>query len=162
MSALILWRSETPDGAERASRILLDLPCPAHEDVHDAALVCWAPGTGKPRTRVLPDLASDEALGDGFWGVLFSLIFYSPLIGAAVVSNEEAFSGSIADFGITDTFVNRVRDSVTPGTSALFLLGSDALVEHLRSLPGADPRADLLVTRLDRRQEGALRQVFVG
>ena len=162
MSALILWRSETPDGAERASRILLDLSGPAREDVHDAALVCWPRGTGKPRTRVLPDLATVDALGDGFWGVLFSLIFYSPLLGAAVVSNGEAFSGSIADFGITDTFVNRVRDSVTPGTSALFLLGSDALVDQLRNLQDPAHPADLLVTRMDPRQEVALRQVFVG
>ena len=162
MSALILWRSETPEGAEQASRFLRALPDPERGEVHDAALVCWPRGSSKPRTRVLPDLASDDALGEGFWGVLFSLIFYSPLLGAATVSSREAFSGSIADFGISDTFVNRVRDSITPGTSALFVLGSDALVDHVRVAHGAEQPVDLLVTRLSTREEGALRQVFVG
>jgi uncharacterized membrane protein len=162
MSALIVWTSGTPDGAARAGQVVRDLPAPAREGVHDAALVCWPRGSATPTTRMLPDLASDEALGEGFWGVLFGLIFYSPLLGAAVVSSGEAFSGSIAGFGIADTFVNRARDTVTPGTSALFVLGSDALVDHVRAAPGADQAASLLVTRLSPSQEGALRQVFVG
>jgi uncharacterized membrane protein len=161
MSVLILWRSGTTTDAERASRILRELSDTAGECVHDAAMVCWPLRSRKPSTRTLGDFASDQALGEGFWGVLFGLIFYSPLLGAAVVSSGEAFSGSFADFGISDTFVNRVRDTVTPGTSALFVLGSDALVKHLKAL-GVDPSADLLVTRLTKRQEGALRQVFVG
>ena len=162
MSALILWKSETPEGAERASKVLQDLPGAQRAGVHDAALVTWRWGTSKPTTRPMSDLASDQALGECFWGVLFGLIFYSPLLGAAVVSSGEAFSGSIGDFGISDTFVNRVRDTVTPGTSALFVLGSDSLADHVRGARGVEQPVDLLVTKLSRSQEGALRKVFVG
>jgi uncharacterized membrane protein len=162
MSTLILWKTDTADGAERASRILRDFSGAERESVYDVALVSWQRGSGKPTTRPLADLGSDQALGEGFWGVLFGLIFYSPLIGAAVASTTEPFSGSLADVGIDDTFVNRVRDTVTPGTSALFVFGSDALVDQVRGARGADQPVNLLVCKLSGRQEGVLRQVFVG
>ena len=162
MSTLVLWRSPTAEGAERASRSLADLAGRERGLVHDVALVSWPRGRGKLITRPLPELASDQALGEGFWRVLFGLVFYSPLLGAAVVSGDATSSGSFAEVGIDDTFVNRVRDTITPGTSGLFVLGADALVEQLRDLPGAGPPVRLLVTRLSPRQESTLREVFVG
>jgi uncharacterized membrane protein len=53
-----------------------------------------------------------------------------------------------------------VRDQLTPGTSALFVLGPDAAVETLESeLAGLQP-VELILAHLDPEQEGALRWVF--
>ena len=49
-----------------------------------------------------------------------------PCLGAAM----GALTGSMADVGIDDKFINGVKERVTPGTSALFLLSSDAVVEQ--------------------------------
>ena len=162
MSTLAVWTFDTSHGAERGSQTLLALSGADRAMVHDAARVSWVLGTSKPTTRPIADLAWDEGLGEEFWGVLFGLIFYSPLLGAAVGSATGGLSGSLAGFGIDDTFVNRVRDTVTPGTSALFVLGSDPVVDRVRDALRIDQPVKLLVTRLNRLQEGSLRQVFAG
>lgn len=163
MSLLAACHFDTDDGAERSGRALQDPPSAARAMIHDAALVSWALGAAQPATRPMPELAAgDEALGEGFWGLLFGLMFYSPLLGAAVGSATGALSGSFADFGIHDTFVNRVRDTVTPGTSELFLLGSETVVEEVHR--ALHPRAPVkvLTARLTPLQEGSLREIFVG
>jgi uncharacterized membrane protein len=162
MSTLAVWGFDTSDGAERGALALQHLPTAEREVVHDAALVSWVLGVGRPTTGVVPDLTREEALGEAFWGVLFGLIFFSPLLGAAVGSATGGLTGSLAELGIHDTFVNRVRDTVTPGTSALFLLGSDLVVDEAHDLFGVGQRVKVLSTRLSRVQEGRLRQVFVG
>lgn len=162
MSTLTVWKFDTTYGAENGAQTLRRLPGIERESVHDAARVSWVRGTSKPTTRLMHEFASDEALGDDFFGLLFAVIFFSPLVGAAVGSARGAFLGSLADFGIDDTFVNRVRDTVTPGTSALFLLGSDDAIDEVREALRVDPPVNVLVARLSSRQLGALRQVFVG
>ncbi|HEY6934045.1 MAG TPA: DUF1269 domain-containing protein, partial [Marmoricola sp.] len=52
-----------------------------------------------------------------------------------------------------------VRDRVTPGTSALFLLSSDAVVDKVRDA-FKDHQPELIFTNLDSEQEAALRGVF--
>jgi len=162
MSTLTVWHFDTSYGATRGGQTLQSLPRDQREGVHDAARVSWVLGTGKPVTRLMPDVASDEALGEAFWGLLFGLIFFSPLLGAAVARATGGMSGGLNDFGIDDTFVNRVRDTVTPGTSALFVLGSDAVVDQMSDALSADRPGKVLVTRLSPRQKDFLRQVFVG
>jgi uncharacterized membrane protein len=71
-----------------------------------------------------------------------------------------ALAGSLADVGIDDHFINRVRDQVTPGTSALFVLSSDAVVDRVHDAFAEGPRAELIQTDLDAEQEAALREVF--
>ncbi|MDX6326168.1 MAG: hypothetical protein QOK15_2522 [Nocardioidaceae bacterium] len=161
MSTLTVWKFDTTYGAEHGGQTLRDLSGPERESLHDAARVTWVRGTNAPTTHPMSELASDEALGGAFWGLFFGLIFFSPLIGAAVGSAHGALSGSLGDFGIDDTFVNRVRDTVTPGTSALFVLGSDTVVDQVRDALRGDPPVKVLVTNLSRSQEGALREVFV-
>jgi uncharacterized membrane protein len=160
MGALTVWTFDTADGATEASRTLGEL---AGEDalvVHDAATVSWETGTRKPTTHQLHDLAGAGTLGGAFWGLLFGLIFFVPLLGAAIGAASGALSGSLSDVGIDDTFINRVRDQVTPGTSALFLMSSDAVVDEVKdALVGHGP-SELLITNLSQEQEDALREVF--
>jgi uncharacterized membrane protein len=162
MSTLTVWKFDTTYGAESGAQTLRRLPGNERESVHEAARVSWVRGISKPTTRLMDELSSDEALGDDFFGLLFAVIFFSPLVGAAVGSARGAFLGSLSEVGIDDTFVNRIRDTVTPGTSALFLLGSDDAVDQVREALRVDPPVNVLVARLSPRQLGALREVFVG
>ena len=51
--------------------------------------------------------------------------------------------GSLVDVGISDAFIATVRDKVTPGTSALFLLSSDAVHDRVSDeFKGSRGRAD--------------------
>ena len=160
MSTLTVWRFDTTDGAEQASSILRDL---ARADVlvlEDAATVVWEPGRKKPRTQQLTSTTGAGALGGGFWGLVFGLIFFVPLLGAAIGAATGALAGSLTDVGIDDAFINRVRDQVTPGTSALFLMTSDAAVDRVHSALANGPKAELIFTNLSAEQESALREVF--
>ncbi|MCB0969588.1 MAG: DUF1269 domain-containing protein, partial [Ilumatobacter sp.] len=70
-----------------------------------------------------------------------------------------ALSGSLADFGIDDDFIASVRDQVTPGTSALFLLSDDAVLDRVKEQL-ADVEAQLISTNLSVENEAALREMF--
>ena len=49
--------------------------------VEDAATVSWPSGAKKPKTRQLHSLTGAGALGGMFWGMLFGLMFFVPLLG---------------------------------------------------------------------------------
>ena len=99
-------------------------------------------------------------MGGAFWGLLFGLIFFVPLLGAALGAATGALSGSLGDVGIDDGFINRVRDQVTPGTSALFLMSSDAVIDKVHEAFEGQAPSELLFTNLSEEQENALREVF--
>lgn len=82
-----------------------------------------------------------------------------PILGLAVGAATGALFGSLADVGITDSFINSVREKVTPGTSALFLLSSDAVLDRVRA-EFQGTAAELISTNLSAEQEAKLRQAF--
>jgi uncharacterized membrane protein len=159
MSTLSVWRFDTPDGAENAVRTLEDLRQQHLITVHDAATVSWQPGDKKPKTRQLQDMTSAGALGGAFWGMLFGLLFLVPLLGAAVGAAAGALTGRLTDVGIDDTFIKRAKEEITPGTSALFVLSTDAVLDRVQDA-FAGERADLLFTNLSSEQEQLLREAF--
>jgi uncharacterized membrane protein len=159
MSILSVWRFDTPDGAEKAVSTLEGLARQQLITIHDAATVSWQAGAKKPRTRQLHNLAGAGALGGAFWGMLFGLLFLVPLLGAAIGAAAGALVGTFSDVGIDDEFINRTRDQITPGTSALFVLTSDAVLDKVRDAFSGQ-RADLLFTNLSKEQEDTLREAF--
>jgi uncharacterized membrane protein len=160
MATLTVWKFDTADGAERASKTLQELAREAVIVVHDAATVSWQEGKNKPKTRQLSNLTGAGALGGAFWGLLFGMIFFVPLLGAAIGAATGALSGSLADVGIDDAFINRTRDEITPGTSALFVMSSDAVVDRVKDAFADHEPSELLFTNLSTEQEDALREVF--
>lgn len=161
MATLSVWKFETPGGAEQAEQALLALQKQELIQVHDAATVSWEPGKKKPRTRQAHNLAGAGALGGAFWGLLFGLLFFVPLLGAAVGAAAGALGGSLADVGIDDGFIDSVRDKVTPGTSALFLLSSGAVGDRvLSSLKEQGIHPELIQTNLSADEEARLRAAF--
>jgi uncharacterized membrane protein len=159
MSTLSVWRFDTPEGAEKAVGTLEGLAKQQLITVHDAATVSWQADAKKPRTRQLHDLAGAGALGGAFWGMLFGLLFLVPLLGAAIGAAAGALVGAFSDVGIDDEFIKRTRDQITPGTSALFVLTSDAVVDRVQEA-FAGQRAELLFTNLSKDQEDTLREAF--
>jgi uncharacterized membrane protein len=159
MSILSVWRFDTPDGAEKAVSTLEGLSRQQLITIHDAATVSWQADAKKPKTRQLHNLAGSGALGGAFWGMLFGLLFLVPLLGAAIGAAAGALVGTLSDVGIDDEFIKRTRDQITPGTSALFVLTSDAVRDKVQEA-FAGQRAELLFTNLSKDQEDALREAF--
>ncbi|XCM33915.1 DUF1269 domain-containing protein [Streptomyces parvus] len=122
MSTLTVWKFRTADGAENVEEALKSLQKEGLIKILDAAVVSWPADRAKPRTRQLLNLVGAGALSGTFWGMLFGLIFLMPLLGAAVGAAAGALGGKLADVGIDDDFIAEVKEKVTPGTSALFLL----------------------------------------
>ena len=159
MATLTAVKFPTAVGADEALQILERLQREEAIRIHDGAVVSWVDGAKKPKTRQLNHLAGSGALGGGFWGLLFGLIFFVPILGLLVGAAMCAASASLADVGIDDDFIKEVREKVTPGTSALFALTSegvpDKVAEAFRGVDG-----ELLHTNLSSEQEAQLREVF--
>ncbi len=159
MSSLTVWKFETAYGADAALEKLKVLEDQRMINVQDAAVVSWEVGKHKPTTHEMHDTTMFGALGGGFWGLLFGLIFFVPLLGLAIGAASGALFGSMADVGISDSFIKSVRDKVTPGTSALFLLSSDAVIDRVKA-EFQDESAELITTNLSNEQEAKLREAF--
>lgn len=161
MATLSVWKFDTPEGAELAEEALLRASKEQLVVVHDAATVSWPVGKNRPKTKQLSNATGAGALGGAFWGLLFGLIFFVPLIGAAIGAGFGALGGSLANVGIDDDFIGSVRETVLPGTSALFVLTSNAVVDKLRAeLEGQGIHGTLIQTNLSADQEEALRSSF--
>jgi uncharacterized membrane protein len=159
MASLTAWKFSTPHGADAALRRIQGLQDQQLIVVQDAAVVSWETGKKKPKTHELRDTTTGGALGGAFWGFLFGLIFFVPFLGMAIGAASGALFGSMADVGISDSFIKSVREKVTPGTSALFLLTSDAVIDRIREqFPIQD--AELISTNLSEEQEAKLRDAF--
>jgi uncharacterized membrane protein len=161
MATLSVWRFDSADGAQRAEQTLISLSKQELIKVHDAATVSWEAGTKKPRTRQASNMTGAGALGGAFWGLLFGLIFFVPLLGMAVGAAAGALSGSLADVGISDDFIRSIREKVTPGTSALFVMTSDAVLDRVRdAFADQEAHMELIQTNLSSDDEAALREAF--
>lgn len=160
MATLAVWKFDTPSGAVESAKSLQAL---AGQDIallRDAATVSWERTRKKPQTRQVTGTAVDGNLGSAFWGLLFGMVFFVPLLGAATGAAGGALTGSLTDVGIDDCFINKVRDQVTPGTSALFVLSPDAILDAVAAAFAPLQPAGLIFTNLSTEQEEALRRVF--
>jgi uncharacterized membrane protein len=160
MATLTVWKFDSPEGAERALGTLKELQSEQLIQVHDAAIVSWPADKKKPKTRDLGKLTGAGALGGAFWGFLFGLIFFVPFLGMAVGAATGALAGSLGDVGISDEFIAGVREQVTPGTSALFLMTSGAVEDRVLERFPAGDRPELVQTNLSNEEERKLREAF--
>lgn len=159
MATLTVWKFNDSGGAEQALRVLTEAQSQELITVEDASWVSWEPGKKKPKTHQGQSTTGAGAVWGGFWGMLFGLLFFVPLLGLAVGAGLGALTGSLADVGIDDKFINQVRDKVVPGTSALFVLSHGAVVDRIaEKFTGID--AELIQTNLSEEEEAKLREVF--
>ena len=158
MATLTVWKFDFPTAAEEAESTLESLSKQGLITIVDAATISWAWG-GKPKTRQLHSLTGSGALGGAFWGLLFGLLFFVPFLGAAIGAAAGGIGGAMRDVGIDDDFINTVRAKVTPGTSALFVMSSDAVLDKVSDAFAA-LHPELIETNLSEEEEAKLREAF--
>ena len=114
---------------------------------------------GKVKLHQAHNLTAVGAVGGAFWGTLIGMIFLNPLVGAAVGAGAGALSGKLKDIGISDDFVKELGETITPGSSALFVLvrkaTPDKVLEELKRFKGK-----VLKTSLTKDREEDLREVL--
>jgi uncharacterized membrane protein len=127
-------------------------------DLEDA-VVAVKNDDGKIKLHQIHHLTAQGAIGGTFWGMLIGLIFMSPFLGAVVGAAAGAISGALADIGIDDAFMKKISETLSPGTSALFILirkaTLDKVLDELRPYEGT-----IIRTSLSHKDEDALRDVF--
>lgn len=159
MATLTVLKFDNPDGASH----MLDNVMSLHKQqlivAQDAAIVTWPVGKKGPKTRQGVRLVGIGALDGAFWGMLFGLIFFVPWFGMAVGAAFGALSGKMADYGIDDAFIKNVREQVTEGTSALFLLSDKAVVDKVADALKGE-KFELIASNLTKEQEDELMAAF--
>ncbi len=159
MTTLTVWKFNTAEGAEEVLAKLSQLKNEHIIDIKDAAIVCWAAGKKKPKTKQAINLPGLGALDGAFWGLLFGLIFFCPIFGVAVGASMGALSGSMQDYGINDNFIDDVKNKVTEGTSALFLFTGNVTIDKVADALGGIT-AELIQSNLTNEQETKLQEHF--
>jgi uncharacterized membrane protein len=161
MATVSVFKFPTADGAESVLGQLVALQKDHLITIHDAAIVSWPHGKKAPKTRQLVNLVAVGAVGGLFWGTLLGVIFFTPLFGMALGAAVGALGGAFRDYGIDDDFIKRVRTAVTEGTSALFLMTSDTVIDRVAdALKGT--KFEIIATNLSVEQEQKLREAFAG
>jgi uncharacterized membrane protein len=106
-------------------------------------------------TSVLTGPLADQGAPHGVLDLLFGLLFFVPFFGLAIGAATGALMGEFADYGINDDFIKQVREQVTEGTSALFLLTTSAVWERIaEEFKGVS--AELIQSNLTSEQEAQL------
>lgn len=153
----------TPDGADAVLDDVKRLSTRNLIKLQDAAVVSWPEGKRRPRTSQLHDVTGPYALGGSFWGLLIGLLFAVPLLGALAGAAVGAVAAdrmsALSGLGIDREFMERIRAQVTPGTSALFLLTSDAVRDEVFAELGRHD-FEIVATNLSDEEEQRLRDAF--
>ena len=100
---------------------------------------------GKTHVRETRDLQPGQtALGAGLWAGLFGLLLGGPvgmLVAGGIGAGAGAITAKVVDVGVTDEFVDQLREMVQPGTTTVALLGDpidpDAVLSELERFGGA-------------------------
>jgi len=157
-AVVTVWRLDADTAARRAARALSQLDRAGWTVLRDSALVVWVGGQRRPTASHLTRDGTEQPLRDPFWSLLVGLVFFAPLVSAATSSGPRDVGGALAAVGVGDMFVNTVRDHVTPGTGALFTLGTEAAADRLED--SALRPAGRIVARLSAGQVALLGEVF--
>ena len=161
MATISVLKFETATGAGEALDLVKSLSKQRLINLQDAAIVTWPEGKKKPKTKQLANLAGVGALDGAFWGMLFGLIFFVPFFGMAIGAAMGALAGKFSDYGIDDDFIESVQGKVTAGTSALFLMTSEAVVDRVVAAfkdKGLEP--EVVATNLSQEEEDKLKTAF--
>lgn len=154
MSTLVVVGYSDPFKAEEIRLKLLRMQREHLIDLEDA-VVAVKDANGKVKLHQAVNLTAAGAVSGGFWGSLIGLIFLNPLLGLAVGATAGAVSGALSDIGIDDNFMKELAATMTPGSSALFVLvrksTPDKVLEEVKGTGGK-----VLKTSLSHEDEAKL------
>jgi uncharacterized membrane protein len=127
------------------------------------AVVVTRDAKGKVQLQQSVNLTAAGAMGGAFWGMLIGLLFLNPLLGAAIGAGGGALSGKLSDIGINDQFMKELGATLTPGSSALFVLvrksTPDKVLDALKPFAG---KGRIIQTSLTKDKEDELRSFIEG
>ncbi|MEN9215412.1 MAG: DUF1269 domain-containing protein, partial [Gloeomargarita sp. DG_1_6_bins_138] len=121
MSELIAIAYDDMFKAEEVRLTLAKLQKEHLIELGDAAVVV-KDTEGKVQLKQAVNLTGMGAVSGGFWGMLIGTLFFMPLAGLAVGAATGAISGALTDIGVNDDFMRELAETMSPGTSALFIL----------------------------------------
>jgi uncharacterized membrane protein len=100
--------------------------------LHDAVFVVKN-DEGKTYVRETKDLQpSSTAIGAALWSGLFGLLLGGPvgmLVAGGIGAGAGAVTAKVVDIGVTDDFVDQLREMVAPGTTTVAVLADEVDVE---------------------------------
>ena len=139
MSDLIVVGYDDAFKAEEVRLKLLKMQKEYLVDLEDA-VVAVKDKDGKVKLRQMYHMAASGAIGGGFWGALIGLIFMMPVLGAVVGAASGAAAGALSGVGIDDDFMKKLAETLTPGSSVLFVLirkmTEDKVLDELKGTGG--------------------------
>jgi uncharacterized membrane protein len=159
MATLTVLKFDTADGAKNELKVIEDLSKQQMIKLQDAAIVTWVKGKKKPKTEHLTHLTRIGALSGAFWGLLFGILFFIPLVGLVAGAALGALVGSLTHMGIDEGFIKSIRSRVTEGTSALFLMTSDAVEDRVVEAM-KQSKFEVIATNLSKEEESKLHAAF--
>jgi uncharacterized membrane protein len=159
MATLTVFRFENENGADQAVLAIEKLRKRALVQIPDTATVTWRVGR-KPKTKHLSHLAGRGALDGAFWGTLFGMIFFEPFFSMAIGEAVDAVSAKFKEYGINEDFIKSVRERVTEGTSAVFFLSGDGVLNKIIDAAKSLPKFEVILSNLTNNEEAALRTAF--
>lgn len=126
--------------------------------LEDAVIAVKKPD-GKVKLNQMYNLTLGGAMSGGLWGTLIGLIFLNPLLGLVVGAGAGAVAGALSDVGINDDFMKKLAATITPGSSALFVLVDSAITDKvLAALQGTGGK--ILQTSLSTPDEEKLQKAL--
>lgn len=127
-------------------------------ELEDAAVVV-KDKDGKVKLKQAVNLPAAGAVSGSFWGLLIGVLFFAPLAGVALGAAAGALSGALTDIGVDDNFMRELGETMTPSTSALFVLvrkvTPDKVLEEIAPYGGK-----VLRTSLSKDREAQLQEVL--
>jgi uncharacterized membrane protein len=157
MSQLVVVAFDHLEDARTAMKRLREIEHEGRIKFEDTAIVeRMADG----KTHVRNELSGATEAGAVIGAVIGGMVtFVFPPAGIAIGAALGAAVGAAFDTGIDSKFIEDVKNTLTPGRSALFLVvkegEADAAVAALRGLSG-----DVIQTTLDSETEEQLRQAL--
>ena len=110
----------------------------------------------------LPLTAVGSALGS-LGGMVFGMMLLNPLFGSLAGAAVGAAAGAMRDVGISDAFMKELGETLTPGSSALFVTvrssKPEPLLERLQAFAGT---CKILQCDMPAENEVLLRRVLEG
>ncbi|HET6653324.1 MAG TPA: DUF1269 domain-containing protein [Nocardioides sp.] len=131
---LSAWTFGTREGASLAAVALRDMTGRGLVQVLGAAIVLWGSTSRSPRLiRALTPGTTEMSPRPEFLDLLFGMTYAMPLLEASVVARHKEPVEALSGIGVDQTFTNRLRDRLVPGSSALLVLSERATVSRLRA-----------------------------
>jgi uncharacterized membrane protein len=159
MPSLTVWQYPTPLGVDAGELHLKRLEEQGALTIHDAVAVFWMPGADAPEVRRVRHRTARAAGRGTFWGALVGTHGLAPMASAAVGATAAAVVERLRHGGVSDATIDALRGALTPGTSALFVVTSDADPEVVGPALAAD-EGTLIHAEMDDDTAEALRRLL--